>query len=426
MPWNYPPGQSRDHRLVDIIDLEPGTQWANVSKYFKHYRIERYHFFGTQGIVQFSTADEAIRFVNDKKYYIPELRATVTISPIPSIVAPSPSQRKSVRSQVICIQVIRLRCYLGIHDIYDECSHFGIVEKIICFEKQGKFALVQMQTVEQAALVLANLTIPNRYAPSFELRVQYSKNANIVIQFNNSKSFDFTLPGAKEQFELVKEGLTNEIPFFEPEPSPDIPKSFDFVRPVQFDPAYGNSLTTTGLPPRKASFARNIFQQYGIVLKVKVILKQNECTTHIQMRNAFYARLALTNLNSMTFNGKKIDVDLSTRRDVHPETNESKNQVDYQEYNAEQDDPDLPVFLEMWNPSIYVGVRPKSFNLKQFAESSGAEYILSSNFLKFPSIDAATEFIGANSLQTISGKFITLYYAKPPDVNLTHPQSLVM
>ncbi|EAY23498.1 hypothetical protein TVAG_071620 [Trichomonas vaginalis G3] len=308
MPWNFPPGQNNDHRLVSIIDLEKGTNWSTISKYFKNYRIERTFFFGNQGLVQFTTAAEAQRFVSDKKYYIPEIRATATISPIPSIVSPTPSQKKMVRSQVICIQVIRLRCYLGIHDIYDECSHFGVVQKIICFEKKGKYALLQMENVDQAALVLANLSIPNRYAPSFELRVQYSKNTNIVIQYNNSKSFDFTVPGALDEFELLREGLTNEVPYFEPESCNEIPRSFDFVRPVQFDPAYGNSLTVTGLPANQATFARNIFQQYGAVLKVKVMTKQNEVLTYVQMRNAFYARLAMTNINGMVFNGKKVTV----------------------------------------------------------------------------------------------------------------------
>lgn len=431
MPWNYPPGQSREHRLVEIIDLTPGTEWSQVEKYFKPYKIELHHFFGSQGLVQFNRAKDALKFVTEKQYYISELRATVTISAIPSIVPPISAKRKMFRSQVLRIQVIRLRCYLGIHDIYEECSRFGIVEKIICFQtndksdKSCKFALVQMQNVEQASIALANLNNPNRYAPSFELRVEYSKNTNIVIQFNNSKSFDFTVPGAKDQFEMVKEGLTNEFPFFEPDTT-YVPKSFDLVRPIQFDPSYGNALTTIGLQPKPASYARNIFQQYGIVLKVKVVLKQNECWTHVQMRNAFYARLAQTNMNGTTINGKKLNIELSNKPNVHPETNDTRNQIDYQEYDSEQDDPDIQVFAEMWKPSQYISVRPKAVSLKDFANGHGIEYIGEKNMLKFQNIDAATDFIATNSLSTYNGKFITLYYAKPPNVNLIPFQPTVM
>lgn len=424
MPWNFPPGQTEDHRLVSIIDLEKGTTWAQISKYFKNYRIERTFFFGTQGLIQFDTAAEAQRFVNDKKYYIPELRATVTISSIPSIVSLSPSQKKMKRSPVICLQITRLRCYLGIHDIYEECSNFGVVEKIICFKNKDKFALVQMENVDQAALALANLSKVNRYSPSFELHVEYSKCTNIVIQFNNSKSFDFTVPGAKEQFELLKEGLTNEFPFFEPEESNDIPRVFDFVRPVQFDPAYGNSLAVIGLPASTANFARNIFQQYGAVLKVKLIQKQGQHTTYIQMRNAFYARLAMTNLDKMVYKGHAIKVDLSSRRDVHPETNVLNGQLDYQEYSEEQEDPDLPMFVDMWNPSEYVSVRPKSYSLQAAAQQCKAEYIEDKNMLKFATVDDATTFIGNFVPQR--GNNIILHYAKPPSITVTFPHNFVM
>lgn len=423
IPWNFPPAQMEDHRLVSIIDLEKGTTWASVSKYFKNYKIERTFFFGTQGLIQFDTAEEAQRFVKDKKYYIPELRATVTISSIASILALSPTQKKMKRSPVICLQITRLRCYLGIHDIYDECSNFGIVQKIICFKNKEKFALVQMETIDQASLALANLSKLDRYSPSFEIHAEFSKCQSITVQYNNSKSFDFTVPGAMQQFELLKEGLTNELPFFEPEESNVIPKAFNFVRPVQFDPAYGNSLTVNGLIAPSADFVRNIFKQYGAVLKVKLIQKQGQYFSFIQMRNAFYARLAMTNIDKLFYKKQKIKVELSSKRDVHPETNKLNGQIDFQDYSQNQEDPDLITFVNMWIPSEYVSVRPNTFDLKSYALEYSAKYIEDKNILQFRSIDEATTFIG-NFIPNNSGK-IVLHYCKPPELSISYPQSLV-
>ena len=415
-PWNYPPGQSDQHRLVHIIDLPQNSQWTDVSKYFKHYKIERTHFFGTQGLVQFFSSEDARKFVNEHGAYLPELRATVTLSSLPFMIGPNPSTRRTLKSRVICIQVIRLHGCLGIQDIFEECSHFGNVMKIICFEKLGKFALVQMENVEQAAMALANLSKSTRYTPTFELRVQYSRNNNIVVQFNNSKSFDFTLPGAAEQFEKIREGLTGEPPFFEPDKADDVPPNFEYFRPFQYDLAFGNSLTISGFPAERIStdFIRNVFCQYGVVFRVKVLVKAQNCTAFVQMRNSMFARLALTNLNDMCYNGSILHIEVSNHPDVHQETTNPNSVQLFKEY-PEADDPDVGVYAEMWPPSKYVHVRPKRINIGDLVVPNG-KYIEEMNAWMFNTIDEATDFIGTQSQVVHNKRTITLMYARPPSL----------
>ena len=417
-PWNFPPGQTPAHRLVKIIDLQNGTQWKDISKYFKDYRIEKTHFFGTQGLVQFFDPKEALQFITERQGFIPEIRATVTFSSLPSMVWPNANRRSSTRTSVICIQVIRLKGYLGIQDIYEECAHFGNVLKIICFEKQGKFALVQMETVDQAEMVLTNIIASNtRYSPTFELRVQYSRNTNISVQVNNSKSFDFTLPDAETQFERIKDGLNGEKPFFCPEKThEEFPPAFDLFRPIQFDTTFGNSVTITGFHPKQitADFLKNLFYQYGVVVRVKILMKDENCTVFLQMKTGLFARIAASFLHGLVYKGNTIQVEVSLRPDVHAEPSNGGNphQI-FKEYRADADDPDIGTYSLMWNPSKYVSARPKSHDLSDL-NIPNAQYLESSNSWQFNSIDEATDYIGEHSQTLHNKKTMTLLYVRPP------------
>ena len=412
-PWNYPPGQSKTHRLVKIIDLDPGTDWETVKKYFDKYKIEKHYFFGTQGLVQFNDPNDAAKFLVEHNYYIEDLHATVTFSSLPHVFFP----RGKPKSRVICIQIIRIRAYVGIHDIFEECSNFGKVLRIICFEKIGWYALVEMETEEQAAMVFANVqNSGKRFAPNFELRVQYSMNEKINLTTNNSKSFDFTLPGAYEAFDLVSEGLTGEVPFYPPDKNEVIPKQLDLFRPVQFDPAFGNSLNVTKMPPKSADFLRNLFSQYGVVLKVKTVLKEQEHSAFIQMRTGFFARLAMIHLNMCPINGKKIRVEISSHRDVHPETSAQNGQLEYKEYEEELEDPDLTAYSQMWCPSQYVGIRPNELKITDLGEVKGAEVDVENNYLKFKTVEEAALFIGNTTMKPQDDVPTVLFFKKPPSI----------
>ena len=410
-PWRYPPGKELTHRLVKLTNLDPGTDWEKVKHFFDGYKIQLYHFFGTQGLVQFLNASDAVKYIHTHNFCIPELHATVTLSSIPQMVFP----RTKPKSRVICIRIIRVRAFVGIHDIYDECSNFGNVLRIICFEKQGRYALVEMETEEQAAVVFVNIQKTTKFAPTFELRVQYSTNEKIHLTSNNSKSFDFTVPGAEEAFDLVRQGLTGEQPFFSPDSNEMIPKQLDYFRPVQFDPAFGNSLNITKIPLQTAEFFKNLIAQYGVVIRVKTVVKEHDPTAFVQMRTGFFARLAMFHLNQCPLLGKKMKVEISIHRDVHPETSAQNGQVEFVEYDEEADDPDLYAYSQMWCPSKYVGIRPQGIKASDLELPKGNYQIDEKlNCFVFPTIDLATNFIGSTTPKSFNEVPTILYFMKPP------------
>lgn len=293
---------------------------------------------------------------------------------------------------------------------------FGKVKKIICFDKSGKYALVQMETVEQAALALANINAAPRYLPTFQMRVQYSKNQDIVIKFNNSKSFDFSVPGAQDQFEAVRDGLTGEVPFFEPDKNPSIPKTFDYFKPVLFDQNLGNVLSVSGLDEARANthFVRNLFIQYGVILKVKVLVKSPKRTAFVQMRNGFFARFAMTNLQGLPLPESVLQIDVSSHPDVHPQSVDNLDENAFMEYSPDADDPDIEDYSSMWCASEYVTVRPASLKITELGLPL-EEAIIDENqkVAKFPSITAAAIFIGTYSQTMVGKRAITLAFAKP-------------
>jgi hypothetical protein len=136
-PWDSPPGPSTSHRLVHITNLPPNCRWDSISPYITPANsIELHHLFARDALIQFSNSRLARHFIStyNNRLSIAGYPLTISLSPIPNLLSPSdqPGRISSPPSRVICIQVIKLRIYLGIHDIFEECSHFGTVERIIC------------------------------------------------------------------------------------------------------------------------------------------------------------------------------------------------------------------------------------------------------------------------------------------------------
>lgn len=236
--WECPSGPDTQHRLVNIRDLPDSCGWDRLKVLVGDKAVEYTHFFGSQALVQFCEVQDAKDFVMsaiDDGIMMGEAWLQVRMSTMQYLIPASErATRIGYETRVLCIQILKLRVYLGIHDIYDECSRLGTVEKIICFTRGGKYALVRMTTLDEASLVLANLTNNTRHLPLFQLQVQYSNNQDIVIKYNNPKSFDFTTPGAAAHFAQLREVSACEVPFFEPEPLEDMPTIFDLWRPLAY------------------------------------------------------------------------------------------------------------------------------------------------------------------------------------------------
>jgi hypothetical protein len=411
-PWDCPPGPGAAHRVVRVANLPPDCPWDVVAPLIAApAEIELHHAFGRELLVQFASAARARQFVADAagRLALRGYPLAIALSPIPQLLAPADAPaRGAAPSRVICIQVMRLRVYLGIHDIFEECSHFGTVEKIICFEKTGKFALVQMATVPEAALALANLTNSPRHLPAFQMRIQYSKNQDIVIKFNNSKSFDFTTPDAHAQFAQLREMSVGESPFFEPEPIDSVPVIFDGWRPVHFDATLPNVLSVTGFEDiglTECDHFRNLIGQYGPVTKVRLACHARKAA-FVSMANGFSARIAVTFLQGWKFDGRPVVVELNL---FHEGGGQSGADVvcDYQE----DDSLEIEDYSAMWFPSECVSVKPPGIA----AEIAPPEAVLHRGepcVLQFASAEAAARFIAARNFVRVGRTVATLRFAR--------------
>jgi hypothetical protein len=416
-PWDCPAGPNTPHRLVKIGQIPGDCNWEGLDRALViSDPFEIRHMFNKQALIQFENGQIARKFVRENKgrAHIGGMPLSIGLSPIPQLIAPTEQQGRTTQSRVICIQVMKLRVYLGIHDIYEECSHFGKVEKIICFEKSGKFALVQMSTVYEASLVLVNLSNNPRHLPAFQFRVQYSKNQDIVIKFNNSKSFDFTAPEAVTQFAQLRESAAGDTPFFEPEASDDIPGIFDAWRPVHFDPSFTPTIVITGFEDTCFSDCdhfRNLLGQYGPVSKVRVQSRGRK-TAYVSMLNGFYARVAMAFLQTWRFDGKPLSFEYG--QSVDSSLIQNPGEV-VREYDTAEGDFELEEYGALWFPSEYVSVRPRD---ARFGGLKTVSTFLLDNesIFQFERVEDAARFIVGQNFGRAGEDVVVLRFTQPPRV----------
>jgi len=412
-PWHSPPTTHSSHRVIHLYNLPHGTEWKSIESYFEGYIIEFSHFFSSQALIQFSSSEMARKFMNELSNRLSAAQIQSEFSCIYYLEWDN-FEKMSGISRVLCIQVVKLRVPLSIFDIYDECSLFGTVEKIICFEKSGKFALAQMKTISEAGLAMINLSNSPRHSPGFQLRVQFSKNQDIAIKFNNSKSFDFTSNGAIIHFEQLRAASISEPGFFEPEKVTEVPPVFDLFRPVHFDPAFTHYLNVTNIDEMEnpCDTLRNLFKQYGPVFRVKSnILKGGRSNALILMANGFYARLAAYFMQNCPLFGREMRVDLPMHLDPSA-IGSSGCETTIKDYEA--DNPSEFVgYEEMWVPSEYVKVYPDTIKVSFMNLDSSIEPIPERNVLKFANIDQASVFIAKNGNGVIDNEHFSLRFTHP-------------
>lgn len=372
------------------MDMDRPIPWSELAPIIeKQYPVKFGHTFGKNALIEFDSHNTAVKFISDFKSYQLGSYATIAFSPIPSLELPDYNQSHQIASRVICLQILRLQISLGIYDIYDECSNFGTVEKIICFEKNGKFALVQMHDVKEAALALANLSNPMRYFPNFQIKIQYSRNQDIIIQFNNAKSFDFTNPGAIAQFDLLRHTSSSESAFFTPDQSDQINDVFEFWRPVPVDQIFTQSIKITGIEIDKGTCDAlfNLISQYGAVKFIKTVCLPKQKYAVVTMATSFYARLVTAYLQNCPYNNNKLIF-------YHPHFSESAAENDHvissKDFSDESEDLDISDYQNMWSPSDIVWC---SKDISQMPIPKKAIPIPEKNAFKFPTIQEAVQYI---------------------------------
>ena len=388
-PWDCPPLNTSILCVLRISEMDKTYKKTEFEHFFIGYAVTFIHTWAKNALVEFDSHSSALKFLQENPPTKFGIYAKVQFSHIPNIERPNQALASPLLSRVICLQILRLQISLGICDIYDECSNFGTVEKIICFEKLGKFALVQMKDKNEAALALANLSNSSRYLPNFQFKIQYSRNQDIIIQFNNAKSFDFTHPGAIAQFDQLRHTSSSESAFFTPEHNANIPEIFDLWRPVPIDQPSVMKVTGFEDPKIICDALFNLISQYGAVSKIKVFVKPMKSAV-VQMMSPFFARLATTHLQNCPFGNMYGRLTFQ-----YPYFNDSPNDYEHcfmlKDYSDFNEDFDISDYGEMWPPSdtvAIVGGTLASMNLPPRCIPIPAR-----NAVKFPTIIEAVNYI---------------------------------
>lgn len=408
-------------RVAHLRGLPAKCGWEEINEIVKDFKVESKHIFNNQALIQFETHGDALKFITESKgvVYIKEAKVRVQFSNFPVLNSSAIAlfSNRVPPSPVICIQLIHLRMYIGITDIYDECAPYGTIKKIICFSNNGgKFALVQMGTQEEAASALANLFNNHKRIQCYQIHAQYSKNCELIVKNNNSRSFDFTLPGAKEEFAKLRDPMNGEAPFFAPDENSNVPEIFHIWSPVHFDPSYPEILCVSNLDELNASCMplRNLFVQYGHVQCVKIIAK-NKRTAFIQMSTGFFARIAALFLHDCPFMGRKLQISFSAHNDVTQPTEPDSADL-YAYYGPGPNDYSNEVYEQIYFPSKYVSVKGR-ITAKELTHATKIGKVATAyeaeNAIKFPEIDDAAKFISAYNGLSFKGSELSLQFMRP-------------
>jgi len=410
-PWSCPPSQNSSNRVIHICNLPENVTWNVIERFFSGYQVNFAHCFGKEALIDFRDYNCARSFLKNINGSLFGPKAKIEISCIPYLNPPDTSTNKGTPSRVICLHITKLQISLSIYDIYDECSMFGTVEKIICFEKAGKYALVQMKTILEASLILSNLTFSPRHHPLFQVRVQYSKNQDIVIKFNNSKSFDFTSPDSLSQFLQLRSTSNEDVAFFTPEVSGVVSEVFNLWRPGPMEIPNGQVIKVSGFEDAKQNFDHlfRLFCQYGSVNRIHSSFKSQKCM-FVQMSNSFSARIAIVFLQGCPYLYGRLN--LSQILPNEPIFNENEYFQNSKDFRGQVDDPEISEYSEMWPPSKAILVTPKS-SLQHFSRVCNDAIIdIERSVIMFSELDRAVSFIIEYNRTKLSNEFVSMRFTK--------------
>eukprot|EP01114_Cavostelium_apophysatum_P000942 TRINITY_DN1081_c0_g1_i1.p1 TRINITY_DN1081_c0_g1~~TRINITY_DN1081_c0_g1_i1.p1 ORF type:complete len:542 (+),score=117.86 TRINITY_DN1081_c0_g1_i1:243-1868(+) len=145
-----------------------------------------------QAFIEMETAENATSLIS----YYDSIQASIRGKPIYF----QYSNRESLNdvpvdnpSRILLVTVLNLVYPVTIDVLHQVFSKFGVVQKIVIFQKNAGFqSLIQYGKVEDAEAAKKALDGQNIYSGCCTLRVQFSSNTNeLTVKFNNDRTRDF-------------------------------------------------------------------------------------------------------------------------------------------------------------------------------------------------------------------------------------------
>ena len=210
-------------------------------------------------------------------------------------------------SRVLLVHVVNLVYPVTLDTVHQIFSRFGIVERVVTFQKDPAVfqALVQMDTAEHAANAFAKLDMENIYTGCNSLRIQYSTFSEVAVRFNNSRTRDFTnpdLPNNEDQTYSIRRNN---------------PRYPDILGIDRHDDSAASTVVivyrlSDQLTPEQIF---NLFSFYGHVVKVKKFHARPD-TALVQFMEPIFAALALQFLEGVVVFGQAIHLDYAKMKEI--------------------------------------------------------------------------------------------------------------
>jgi len=239
-------------------------------------------------------------------------------------------------SSVLLVTVLNLVYPITIEILHQIFSRYGIVQKIVIFQKKAGFqSLIQFAREEEASAAKKALDGQNIYSGCCTLRVQYSSNVQeLNVKVNNDKSRDYINNILPAQPLLP--------PFQQVTAMDAYPTQPQQTNPVQYN--NNTQMTNASNQQQNVCFVRNLeperitpdilftlFGVYGNVIRVKILFhKPNNAL--IQFENPSQCQAAIHYLSGCPLHGKKLLLTVSTNQSISFQKGDEESERYTKEY----------------------------------------------------------------------------------------------
>jgi hnRNP-L/PTB/hephaestus splicing factor len=270
---------------------------------------------------------------------------------------PDETKHQEKQNRIILVTLYNVHQYtINADTIYQVFHRYGIIEKIVMFNKSGHQALVQYQRVQDAVRARQALQGQCLYNNNIcSLSIQYSNLVELTVHQNSDRARDYTKTGGS----LFSQGILSEsgvstVPQQQQQWVLGTPMVNGALTPTQPQLMTQNSIppvvNTVTLPqPREpektvllvSNFNDkkmsimclfNLFSCYGYVLRIKIFRSKPDHAL-VELANHHMASTALTNLKGLTVYGNKLSINFSK----HTHINASSSTIQGSNGNSDDD-----------------------------------------------------------------------------------------
>ena len=259
-----------------------------------------------QGFVEFATEAESsqcLRYYSLNPIMLKGCSIQISYSNR-SNVATIPPKIDIMPGRVLLVHVINLLYPVNIEMLHQIFSKFGIVERIITFQKDANVfqAFIQFDTIEHASRALSGLDNENIYTGCNSLRVQFSNFTEITVKYNNNRSRDYTNPDLPVSGDdVIEEAFTPPRMIKSPTSAPEVSC---VVIVYNLDPF---KFTVEGV--------FNLLSFYGHVTKVKFLHSKPDAAL-VQFADVAFATLSIQLLEGAHVFGQQLHVDYAKMAEI--------------------------------------------------------------------------------------------------------------